>query len=236
MKRECPKHHKRYPCGPCRIESRSRPPQEPPIPLEQLKPTANEVSVASDSFGLMRTEKPKVTVRHKKPIRTAPTAREQYNLSRRDIAELLDAPGVELALQPFELRQYRELAGGNLSEEDLAKQIGMADKIGIGVYIGELETRIIRKALFLGVKLEQKVAVDTDTSGRTMDEDRAADEKDIAASGGAAIGGSIIGRAGKPLDSFDRSGRIRTVRGTPDSDFSGGDVDLGDDYSEDSTA
>src|SRR5258706_6844713 len=232
---KCPKHGKPFPCGPCRIESRSRPPQEPPIPLEQLAPTANEVNVASDSFGLTRKEKPRVTVTRKK--RTTPTPREQFNLTRRDIAELLDTPGVELALQPFELRQYRELAGGNLSEEGLAKQVGMADKIGIGVYIGELETRIIRKALFVGVKLEQKVAVDTDTSGRTMDEDRAADERDIDASGGAAIGGSIIGRAGKPLDTFDRGGKIRTVKGSsPDSDFSGGDVDLGDDYSEDSTA
>src|SRR5882672_10916888 len=201
---KCAKHGRPFPCGPCRIESRTRPPQEPLIPLEQLAPTANEVNVASDALGLTRKEKPRVTVTRKKPTRTNPTPREQYNLTRRDIAELLDTPGVELALQPFELRQYRELAGGNLSEEDLAKQIGMADKIGVGVYIGELETRIIRKALFLGVKLEQKVAVDTDTSERTMDEDRAADERDIAASGGAAIGGSIIGRAGKALDSFDR--------------------------------
>ena len=113
----------------------------------------------------------------------------------------------------------------------------MADKVGIGVYITDLETRIIRRALFVGVKLEQKVAVDTDTSDRTMDADRAADERDITASGGAAVGGSIIGRAGKPLDSFDRSGKIRTVRGgSPDRDLSGGDVDLGDDYSEDSSA
>src|SRR5882762_6180777 len=175
---KCPKHGKPFPCGPCRIESRSRPPQEPPIPLEQLAPTANEVNVASDSLGLTRTEKPKVMATRKKPARTNPTPREQYNLTRRDIAALLDTVGVDLALKPFELRQYRELAGGNLSEEGLAKQVGMADKVGIGVYISELETRIIRKALFVGVKLEQKVAVDTDTSGRTMDEDRAADERD----------------------------------------------------------
>ena len=236
MNNKCPKHGRQYPCGPCRIESRSRPPQEPPIPLDQLAPTANEVNVASDALGLTRTEKPKVTVRRKKPTRTTPTPREQYNLTRRDIAEFLDKPGVELALQPFELRQYRELAGGNTSEEDLARQIGMADKVGIGVYITDLETRIVRKALFLGVKLEQKVGVDTDTSDRTMDEDRAADERDIAASGGAAIGGSIIGRAGKPLDSFDRSGKIRTVKSSPDRDLTGGEVDLGDDYGEDSSA
>ena len=105
MKNKCPKHGKPFPCGPCRIESRSRPPQEPPIPLEQLTPTANEVNVATDSFGLVRKEKPKVTVHRKKPARTNPTAREQYGLTRREIADLLDKPGMELALQPFELRQ-----------------------------------------------------------------------------------------------------------------------------------
>jgi hypothetical protein len=234
----CSKHGKPYPCGRCRIESRTRPPQEPPIPLEQLTPTANEVNVVSDAFGLTRTEKPKVTVRPKKPTRKIPTPREQYNLSRRDIADLLDTPGVETALQPYELRQYKDLASGNISESDLATEIGMKDKVGIEVYVKDLETRIIRKALFVGVHLEQKVSVDTDMFDRTMDEDRAADERDIAASGGAAIGGSIISRGpGKPLDSFEHGGKITTVRGgSPDRDLTGGDVDFGDDYGEDSSA
>jgi hypothetical protein len=235
---KCTKHGKPYPCGRCRIESRTRPPQEPPIPLEQLVPTANEVKVVSDVFGLERREKPKVTARRTKPTPRIPNAREQYNLTRRDIATLLDTPGVESALQHYELRQYRELAAGNISEEDLAKEIGMADKVGIDVYVTDLETRIIRKALFLGVHLDEKVGVDTDTFDRTMDEDRAADERDIAASGGAAIGGSIISRGpGKALDSFERGGKIRTVRGgSPDRDLTGGEVDFGDDYGEDSSA
>jgi hypothetical protein len=75
------------------------------------------------------------------------------------------------------------------------------------------------------------------TFDRTMDEDRAADERDIAKSGGAAIGGSIIGNAGKPLDSFERGGKIRTVPGgRQDRDRTGGDVDLGDDYGDESTS
>jgi hypothetical protein len=42
---------------------------------------------------------------------------------------------VESALQPYEVRQYRKLASGNLSESDLAREIGMRDAVGIGVYI-----------------------------------------------------------------------------------------------------
>lgn len=200
-------------------------------------PTANEVNVVSNALGLQRTEKPKVKVRRTKPTPKIPNAREQYNLTRRDIAALLEIPGVEPALQSYELRQYRGLADGNISEVDLAKEIGMADKVGIEVYVTDLETRIIRRALFVGIKLVQKVAVDTDTFDRTMDADRAADERDIAKSGAAAIGGSIIGQAGKPLDSFEHSGRIRTVKGgSPDRDLTGGDVDLGDDYGDESTS
>jgi hypothetical protein len=150
---------------------------------------------------------------------------------------LLDTPGVESALQHYELRQYRDLAAGNTSESALATEIGMADKIGINVYITDLETRIIRRALFVGVRLEQKLTVVTDTFDRTLDADRAADERDIAESGGAAIGGSIISRGpGKALDSFEHGGTIRTVKsGSPDRDLTGGDVDLGDDYSGDSS-
>jgi hypothetical protein len=203
--------------------------------LEQLAPTANEVNVVSEDFGLKRANG---KVRRTKPKPKIPNAREQYNLTRREIAVLLDISGVESALQHYELRQYRDLSAGNISEEDLAKEIGMADKVGIEVYVTDLETRIIRRALFVGVRLEQKLTVVTDTFDRTMDEDRAADERDIAKSSGAAIGGSIISRGpGKPLDSFEHGGKIRTVRGgSPDQDLTGGDADLGDDYGEDSSA
>jgi hypothetical protein len=201
--------------------------------LAQLVPTANQVEVVSEDFGLRKGSKGRT-----KPKQKTPNAREQYNLTRRDITELLDTPGVESALALFEVRQYRDLAAGNISETDLATEVGMCSPVGVGVYISELETRIIRRALFVGVKLVQKVAVVTDTFDRTMDEDRAADERDIALSGGAAIGGSvIIGGQRKALGSFEHGGKIRTVKsGSPDRDLTGGDVDLGDDYSGDSSA
>lgn len=156
---------------------------------------------------------------------------------------------MESALQPYEVRQYRKLASGNLSESDLAREIGMRDAVGIGVYIERLETQIVRKALFLGIRFEQKTPVDTDTFDRTMDADRAADEKSIAESGGAAIGGSIISagerygnkegttfRPRKPLDSFEHGGKIQSVPGgAPDPDRTGGEVDS-DDYGEESGA
>jgi hypothetical protein len=226
------------------------PAQEPAIPLAQLTPTENEVNVVADALGLKRvvsgTER---VTKRKTPEREAPSPREQFHLTRRDIANLLDQSGVESALQPFEVRQYRKLASGNLSEGELAKEVGMRNEIGIGVYITELETRIIRRALLLGIRLEQKTGVETDTYDRTMDADRAADEKHIEESGGAAIGGSIISagerfgkkegttfRPGKALDSFERSGQIQSVPGgSPDRDLTGGEVDS-DDYGEESGA
>jgi len=230
----------------------STPIQEPAIPLAQLTPTENEVNVVSDALGLRRkreSEGERVSVRRKTPERKVPSPREQFNLTRREMANLLDQPGVESALQPFEVRQYRKLASGNLSESELAKEIGMRDPVGIGVFIDRLETQIIRRALLLGIRLEQKAGVETDTFDRTMDADRAADEKDIAEKGGAPIGGSVISagerygkkegttfRPGKALDSFERTGKIQSVPGgSPDRDQTGGEADS-DDYGEESGA
>jgi hypothetical protein len=100
--------------------------------------------------------------------------------------------------------------------------------VGIGVYIELLETQIVRKALFLGIRFEQKTQVDTDTFDRTMDADRAADEKSIAESGGAAIGGSIIS-AGERYGGFTDIGvqkrnldrNDRGVSGKPSQSISG---------------
>jgi len=244
--KKCAKHNKPFPCGPCRIESSKRPAQTPALPLEQLRATANEVNVVSEAFGLVRREKPKLTVRRKKQSAPKiPTARKQYNLTRREIAELLDTAGVETALTPEELQRYRDLAAGNLSEKDLATQIGMRDAVGVEVYISDLETRVIRKALFLGVRLQTQTKVDTDTFDRTMDGERTAEGKAISESGGELIGGSVITRGYgtapgttfslRPLDSFERGGKM--VRET--GDFAASDtskeVDF-DDYGDDSSA
>ncbi|HEV2194049.1 MAG TPA: hypothetical protein VGR55_00565 [Candidatus Acidoferrum sp.] len=238
MPRRIPTHYKRFLAG-SPLNPPSEPPkQEPAIPLVQLTPTENEVDVVSDAFGLVREKQPVVKARRKKLERKIPTPREQFNLTRREISGLLDAEDVESALQPFEVRQYRKLATGNLSESELAKEIGMRDEIGIGVYIAEIETRIIRRALLLRVRLEQKAKVETDTYDRTRDEDRAADERGIAKSGGDAIGGSVISAGnGKKLDSFEHGGKIRTAPGgAPDEDFTGGEVSEQDDYGEESGA
>jgi hypothetical protein len=173
----------------------------------------------------------------------------QYNLTRREIAELLGMVGVEAALTQEELQRYRDLAAGNLSEKDLATQIGMRDAIGVEVYISDLETRVIRKALFLGVRLQPQTKVNTDTFDRTMDSERAAERKAISESGGELIGGSVISRgcsygtkegttfkgSPRPLDSFDRGGKILTQTGEFAASDTSKDVDF-DDYGEDSSA
>jgi hypothetical protein len=226
---------KRFLAGsPLNTSHESAPTQESPLPITQLTPTANEVNVVADSFGL-RNVKGRAK---QKPEHKVPTPRQQFNLTRRDIIALLGIPGVDPVLNSSELRQYRGLATGNISEAELAKEIGMRDPVGVGVYIGDLETRIIRRALLLGVRLDQKARVETDTFDRTMDADRAADERDIDTKGGAPIGGSIISAgAGKALDSFEHGGKIRSVPGgAPDDDLTGGEVGEQDDYGEESSA
>lgn len=196
------------------------------------------------------------------------SAREQYDLTRREIADLLQQPGVASALTPAEQKRYLRLASGNASETEIAVEIAQeiaeqmqsaeedlggieaAVKEDIEQYIRELETKIIRRYLLLDGRLEQKAPVETDTYDRTLAEDRAADERDIAKTGGAAIGGSVIAgekrfgnkpgttfRPGKGITSFEKGGKIRTVSGgEPDRDDRGGETSESDDYSEDSSA
>jgi hypothetical protein len=150
---------------------------------------------------------------------------------------------------PYEIKQYRDLAAGYLSEQKLSEEVGMRDAVGIGVYIEDLETRIIRKALFLGAKLQPQTTPETDTFGKTLDTERSQEEKAIEESGGELIGGSVISRGyaygSKPgttfrpgpkrLDSFERGGKITTQTGEfADHDFSRAPDH--DDYGEESGA
>src|SRR5260370_38998030 len=87
----------------------SAPEQEPALHLANLTPTENEVNVVSDALGIKRHKEAgeRVSVKRKISNRRVPSPREQFHLTRREIANLLDQPGVESALQPFEVRQYR---------------------------------------------------------------------------------------------------------------------------------
>jgi hypothetical protein len=183
-----------------------------------------------------------------------PTPRTQFNLTRKEIAELLVIPGVQFGLQDFEVRQYRALAAGNMSEAELAAEIGM--KTGeagvVEAYISPIETRVIRRALYLGWKGKMVVSVEAsrDSEG-IMENVRADDARAAAISGGTSIGGSIIntgvdhgkdpeeGSTFKPvkaLDSFEHGGTIRREKESdPDQDDASG-VPEHDDYSEDSRA
>ena len=228
----CVKHNKPYPCGPCRKESALRPAQVAPLPLAQLEPTAAEVRVIAEDFTLStvypsvgtkdefgRPAKPKrvdspwaragAKKRKEEKNRRPPTAREQFSLTRRDVAALLDLEGVDSSVKPFEATHLRDLAAGNVSTTELAERLHLSET-SVEVLITGWETAVIRKALLLGAKLESSDKRNgLGTFEFDIDRDHDAQLAAIAQSGGGAIDGSVISRGhGERLDSFERTGGI----------------------------
>ncbi len=176
----CVKHNKPYPCGPCRKESALRPAQVAPLPLGQLEPTAAEVRVIAEDFTLStvypsrgmkdelgRPAQPKrvdspwaragAKKRKEEKNRRPPTAREQFSLTRRDVAALLDLEGVASSVKPFEATHLRDVAAGNVSTTELAERLRLSGT-SAEVLITGWETAVIRKALLLGAKLKPVAA------------------------------------------------------------------------------
>jgi hypothetical protein len=261
MNKKCLKHNKPQPCGPCRIESSKRPPQQPPIPLRQLEPSHSQVVIAAENLEVddltrMRVDYNEVGIRKivadrtldsggyswkagkpvifRPPIRQEKkvSTRERYGLSRREVADLLQNSKVaatlagRAVLAPHEIRQFEALAAGNISEADLAKQIG-GGAAGLKVFVDDWERKIIQTALLEGVLKPLSQPRGGDDFDREIDAGDAAQQAAIERSGGASIGGSVItrgiGSKGQTLalDSFERGGQIRRSTGSvADNDFS----------------
>lgn len=226
-----------------------KPPQAPPAPLAEVERQADFLATL---------------LQHRKSRRNPVSAREQFALTRREIVALLDDPRIATALDEDERRQYHQLAAGNISEKELWRDILTRQGIPapetaleeaeeaneVRAYIEDLENRTIERAQFCGKRFATQKRVETNTFDRTRGEDSAAQDRDIAASGGEAIGGSIIGgekrfgnkpgttfRPPKGITSFEKSGKIRWMPGgTEDHDRTGSEVSESDDYGEDSSA
>jgi hypothetical protein len=254
---KCRRHGKPYPCGKCRIESKSKPPQTPPIPTHQLLPTAGQEAATKQNLHI-------ATVWHirrgKKPVPHVVSSewaaakgnklsmREHSGLSRRDVGQLLLNSDIAKSIAPHEVTQYKRLAAGNISEEDLAREIGLRDTAGLGAYLDNLEKQILRRALYLGIRFEGQTATHSEDFDRQADFDDESENASIVKTGGASIGGRIISRGPKMtegrtftdegLDSFERGGRLRTT-GNAGKDRSAAEDRGGpdfDDFSEDSDA
>jgi hypothetical protein len=257
---KCLKHGKPYPCGKCRIESKGKPPQTPPIPIYQLLPTARQEAATKENLHM-------ATVWHirrgKKPashVVSSPWAaakdkklsmREKSGLTRRDISQLLLNPEITAAIAPHEVTQYKRLAAGNVSEEDLAQELGLRDTAGLGAYLEGLEKPILRKALFLRIPIspqspEPRSLSDSDELAAGMDSSEAAENAIIIRTGGESIDGRIVGAGSRAtndgektlhLKSFEGSGRNLILSGSPEADTeesTHGAVE--DDYSDESGA
>jgi hypothetical protein len=184
--------------------------------------------------------------------------REECGYSRRDVVAILDkieahrlAKRDNPLLPERDTRSYRALAAGNETVEKLAHECSMS--VGaFSVFVAGLEKTIIDEAAYLrkrfGVKIvENIVHVPDDAESdsaceRIGDEARVADEKSIAASGGASIGGRIISR-GKDskgnllaLDTFERGGTLKQDMPSADEGSNASRDVEHDDYSEESSA
>jgi hypothetical protein len=158
--------------------------------------------------------------------------RERFGLTRREVGQLLLNPEIAAAIAPHEVTQYKRLAAGNVSEEDLARELGLRDTIGLGAYLEGLEKPILQKALFLRIPIapqssEPRSIPDGDDLAAGMDSSEAAENAIIIRTGGESIGGRIVGAGTratidgeKPLHlkSFEGSGRNLILSGSPAAD------------------
>jgi hypothetical protein len=227
-------------------ESTSAPAQEPLLPVSQLVPNLAEIKRAEDIL------QPSVVVREGKKKRAPkkqlqPLAAHKRNgISRVRVAAWLSKPGVTEALPPTLGKQYRALAARNVTMSDLAREYSLSD-----IAMRELvegpdgwESQIITKTLelFPGLKLHGIEPENSRDGEKAENETEFAQDSDVLKSGGVSIGGRIISRGfnekkgqNRPLDNFERSGRIYgTESAQPDNDLSGSDLSEEDNYSEDS--
>ncbi len=222
---------------------------------DEIDPTRSQQIVVQEALGV-----PEQKRGIKKTVPPPPKSkREQCGLSRRDVVAILDRIEAyrltkkDTPLLPErDTKNYRDLAAGNASVGELADRHKLS-VVAFKVLVADIEKTIIDEAAYMrkrcGVNvLENLVLVPdeaeaTNATERLGDESRAIDEKSIAASGGASIGGRIISRGkdskGKPLalDSFERGGKMtQTSPSIMDEGSNTSRHVEEDDYSEDSRA
>jgi hypothetical protein len=229
------------------IEEPQMPAQEPPIPLHQLQPSHADIVKAEDAIQPRRVVRDGKSKPAPKPFVKPITTRKRYRLSRRNVAALLDKPGVTEALPRSLCAQYQALAAGNVSLEELAAKHHLG-RIAMESVVEGWESDIVLKVCQLFPKFHPwSSEPDNDQNGQIAEnESESAQDADIANTGGESIGGRIISRGSKSapgkefqnekLDTFERSGRIHgTESARPASeDRSGSKVSEEDNYGEDS--
>jgi hypothetical protein len=161
------------------------------------------------------------------------TARDRSGLTRRELALLLDRPGVAAKLMPWEVKLIRNLGDGNISFEEIGKRYGGGLE-GAHILVAGIEREVLLAFAGSGGKLPKAARPDRNESEGV---DHAG--KDFAANGGGSVIGTAIVPDGdtirwRPLKDFD-TGTTKFVRGgSADPDHSGGETSGSDDYSADS--
>jgi hypothetical protein len=221
----------------------TKPTQESKLPLAQLVPSVSEIKIAEEAL------RPRVVIRRGKKVRAEKpyakprTTRQRYNLSRRDVASLLDKPGVADALPSTVCTQYQAVAAGNISLDELAVKHRVS-RIAMEAIVEGWESDIVRQTCALFPKFQPYSSQpEHDSDGeRSENQSENAQDREIAKTGGTSIGGRIVSvgtkASGKPkkLSDFERSGRLRETVCGPDHDRSGSHVSEEDDYGEESGA
>jgi hypothetical protein len=236
---------KRHLAGsPLTHELTSAPAQEPLLPISQLEPTIGDLKIAEEVLQpplVVRDGKKKsAPKKYRKPL----TARKRYGYSRLEVAALLDRPGVEEVLSETMVKQYRSFAHRNVTIGDLAKEYRVSET-AMDVIVEGWESDIVAKTCEIYPRFQPFGTETPDASEKAENESEAAQDADVARTGGTSIGGRIVSRGLKPspgktfhnkkLDTFERSGPLAgTESAGPDPDLSGSHVSEEDNYGENS--
>jgi hypothetical protein len=231
--------------------------ENPLPPSGQVDPTRSAQIIAQEYLNVPAKKQVVKGVVPKPPK----SLREQNNLSRRDIVTILDKIETRRTvkkdsplLTARDAKDYRALASNNITIEALASSQDLS-VTALKVLLEETEKTILGEVQYLrqhGVNLiegmiRQPDAVEPKDEGADQNDAIVAeaqenDQRDARFSSGGSIGGRIISRGksstGKPLalDSFERSGKMREEKQTPDEESNTSRHVEHDDYSEESSA
>jgi hypothetical protein len=237
---------RRFAGSPFTNEESTTPAQEPLIPLHQLQPSHAEIVKAEDVLRPRRVVRNGKSKPAPKAFVKSRTARQRYRLSRRDVVAILNKPSVTESLPASLCSQYRALAAGNTTVQELAVKHHLST-IAMEAIVEGWESDIVAKACVIYPKFRpygSDPENGRDIGEKSENEDEIAQDNDIAKTGGGAIGGRVISRGSKAtpgktlqnekLDTFERSGRITVTSSSPGRDRSGSQVSEEDNYSENS--
>jgi hypothetical protein len=81
--------------------------------------------------------------------------RKRFGMTVREVAELLSEIFVDKAIPVAEAQIYKKFAANNVTKKELTEWLGLKNESSTGVFLQDIENRIIGRALGLGILTEE---------------------------------------------------------------------------------